>query len=634
MISDFSLPSASSQDEAFVPELPRKTLSELFVAAAEVLKLRPWKKLHDTDWFGIVDPESGATHVVAIMGAGGQFYAVQVYLPEEGIRFWNDFIKNGEPDANLGQYHQRMVSCEFVSWNEEDLDETDMDRNEKFDPDVEVDYLDSFLFRSVLPGCVNWHPTEVESRHILDALRLVPRFLTDWKKHSKDWYHIEFGDAFPSIPCYRLSDGKERNDPDSWKLENVPFPRADDSDRYLPDDLFPERLTSFSVRKGTTWQIGCYYFDKAVFVDGRPTWLFLSLIVTEPDAFAHGAELLPCTEGFESGLRKSLVKAAKEVGYLPEILKVSSELAQRVFSDVPAIAIVREGDLSLLRRVAGDFMASQSGDFENLFEELSEEGMTEIQAMMESIPPIDEITPDDMAKLMARLSKIDGGEAVLAQILGQSGLLDEGPFEAGSSGQKVLDFDLLGETAGSPVKKSLREDTGERFVFRIDLEGATPPIWRRVSIGTGATFADLHHVIQSLFDWEDCHLHSFMKRQGRRVTESIGPDPDNDDRSEDEVLLKDVFKRKGSKIHYLYDFGDHWSHLIVQEEKVKAPPGKTGPVCLAGRRIAPPEDCGGVWGFLNLLDPDSSYGEDMGWETNEIEHFREGKFDPTSVDFS
>jgi hypothetical protein len=26
------------------------------------------------------------------------------------------------------------------------------------------------------------------------------------------------------------------------------------------------------------------------------------------------------------------------------------------------------------------------------------------------------------------------------------------------------------------------------------------------------------------------------------------------------------------------------------------------PICLAGRRACPPEDCGGPWGYSNLLD--------------------------------
>jgi hypothetical protein len=49
-------------------------------------------------------------------------------------------------------------------------------------------------------------------------------------------------------------------------------------------------------------------------------------------------------------------------------------------------------------------------------------------------------------------------------------------------------------------------------------------------------------------------------------------------------------------------------HDIVVEEVAAAEPGMAYPRCIAGRRAAPPEDCGGIWGYQYLLeilaDPD------------------------------
>ena len=36
------------------------------------------------------------------------------------------------------------------------------------------------------------------------------------------------------------------------------------------------------------------------------------------------------------------------------------------------------------------------------------------------------------------------------------------------------------------------------------------------------------------------------------------------------------------------------------EQIVPLEPGRRYPVCLGGRRAAPPEDCGGAWAFLEL----------------------------------
>jgi hypothetical protein len=57
----------------------------------------------------------------------------------------------------------------------------------------------------------------------------------------------------------------------------------------------------------------------------------------------------------------------------------------------------------------------------------------------------------------------------------------------------------------------------------------------------------------------------------------------------------------GERFRYEYDFGDGWVHDIVIE-KIDDATTPARPVCLAGRRACPPEDCGGPWGYAHLLD--------------------------------
>jgi hypothetical protein len=53
---------------------------------------------------------------------------------------------------------------------------------------------------------------------------------------------------------------------------------------------------------------------------------------------------------------------------------------------------------------------------------------------------------------------------------------------------------------------------------------------------------------------------------------------------------------------YEYDFGDGWLHEILVEQIVPVDPSEHYPVCLAGARACPPEDCGGVPGYEQLLE--------------------------------
>ncbi len=53
---------------------------------------------------------------------------------------------------------------------------------------------------------------------------------------------------------------------------------------------------------------------------------------------------------------------------------------------------------------------------------------------------------------------------------------------------------------------------------------------------------------------------------------------------------------------YAYDFGDDWEHLLVHEGMESAVASLNYPRCVAGARRCPPEDCGGVHGYVEFLE--------------------------------
>jgi hypothetical protein len=99
--------------------------------------------------------------------------------------------------------------------------------------------------------------------------------------------------------------------------------------------------------------------------------------------------------------------------------------------------------------------------------------------------------------------------------------------------------------------------------------------------------------------WFGGHLHLFDVR-GTTYGE---PDPDWDDDVLDErkVRLADVLSNVKSRMRWDYDFGDGWEHDVVVEAIGPPEPDQTYPTCVAGRRACPPEDCGGPYGYENLL---------------------------------
>jgi len=136
------------------------------------------------------------------------------------------------------------------------------------------------------------------------------------------------------------------------------------------------------------------------------------------------------------------------------------------------------------------------------------------------------------------------------------------------------------------------------YQLKITLRDSKPPIWRRVQVPGDITLYKLHRVLQVVMGWTDSHLHQFVI-DGRYYGE---PDPEfREVVSEKRVRLSQVVGDEKARFVYEYDFGDNWQHQIVVERILPPEEGKSYPVCLAGERAAPPEDCGGIWGYYELL---------------------------------
>jgi hypothetical protein len=91
------------------------------------------------------------------------------------------------------------------------------------------------------------------------------------------------------------------------------------------------------------------------------------------------------------------------------------------------------------------------------------------------------------------------------------------------------------------------------------------------------------------------------------------------------VRLSSVLARVGAKAIYTYDLGDTWEHGVVLEKRLSADPNTAYPVCTGGQLACPPEDCGGVGGFYDLLDAISNPNHD---QHEELRDWVGDDFDP------
>ncbi|MBW8332320.1 MAG: plasmid pRiA4b ORF-3 family protein [Prolixibacteraceae bacterium] len=178
--------------------------------------------------------------------------------------------------------------------------------------------------------------------------------------------------------------------------------------------------------------------------------------------------------------------------------------------------------------------------------------------------------------------------------------------------------------------------------FRIEIQGIFPPIWRRIQVPANYNFWDLHVAIQDALGWQDYHLHHFeIKGKGKRKAERIGiPDfSGSGDLPEVfpgwEILATTYFNDFGIQATYEYDYGDGWLHQVMLEGYLYRDPKIKYPVCIEGERACPPEDCGGVHGYENVLEmlanPEHEEHEEMSVWVGE--DWDPEKFNPDTVKF-
>jgi hypothetical protein len=210
---------------------------------------------------------------------------------------------------------------------------------------------------------------------------------------------------------------------------------------------------------------------------------------------------------------------------------------------------------------------------------------------------------DDMMKIVAMFDR--GGDASeLENIL-----------DLVADAWNYLPHKILGGL--SPAEKSLERGvdkikfTPKKFnnvyQFKITLKDIAPPVWRRILVPENYTFFDLHCAIQDAMGWTDSHLHEFRTISPRREEVKYIRLPDEDAEEpffrEHEEKISDWFSlEKNTKINYDYDFGDSWEHLIELEKILPAEAKVKYPVCLDGKRACPPEDCGGIPGYEDLIE--------------------------------
>lgn len=163
--------------------------------------------------------------------------------------------------------------------------------------------------------------------------------------------------------------------------------------------------------------------------------------------------------------------------------------------------------------------------------------------------------------------------------------------------------------------------------LQVTLLDVSPPVWRRLRVPSAVTLSALHSILQVAFGWQDAHLHEW--RVGGRTYGLADEESWGEDLADESSAVLGELAPADSVLHYDYDFGDGWEHLVEVLAVEPYDPTRPPVLLLAGARAAPPEDSGGPLGYEHLLD---ALADEDDPEHDEMMEWVGDGFDPDELD--
>ena len=200
------------------------------------------------------------------------------------------------------------------------------------------------------------------------------------------------------------------------------------------------------------------------------------------------------------------------------------------------------------------------------------------------------------------------------------------------------EFDDEGYMFGMTLPKQKFIGTSKReFHIRIKLNNAPVNIWRELVVPSNITLELLAFVLLDAMGWKHEHLYHFRgkdnvfyvnSQQLKEQEDFMGFFSRSAYKNSEETSLEMVLQPKaaskreqgdasigsaeqeqalqkvaGGRMKFEYDFGDSWEHdLWVKGARDYAPNEEPVIRLLKAHGECPPEDCGGVWGYADLLE--------------------------------
>lgn len=353
--------------EEYVPKVKEEIFQEVFSAADWAVREQVWEKLEGTQAFVIIDPVSGVRQTASLCGALGEFCALQLYQPSEGT-LWFDQMQRTQGGSDelflLGQFEMRLFGIEFL--DSEEMQGHDYDLNVRFAPEAWDEFEhDVIRLFSIHPGQLPWFAEEEELECLRDGLLLLRRFCEVDSLTCGVHPYPDSEEGVAELPTYYLPEGGRREVASDWRLRLEVQPPLEAPEREEPPEAsaFLKSLSGYSLKKGARWEVGAVYGREPLQKHGRPVFSCLVMVVDSESGAVIGEVLDSAAEPRALLLRDAFLGAVQEAGFLPEVLGISTEVAEEAFRELEPVAGVgldlTSPNLALREAIRAFYLASE-----------------------------------------------------------------------------------------------------------------------------------------------------------------------------------------------------------------------------------------------------------------------------------
>ena len=151
-----------------------------------------------------------------------------------------------------------------------------------------------------------------------------------------------------------------------------------------------------------------------------------------------------------------------------------------------------------------------------------------------------------------------------------------------------------------PSRSRIRLGEGRVFQLRVELDGITPTVWRRLIVSARASLHELHDVIERAMGRNPDVAYAFDVDGVVYVDPVDEPPPGREAAA---ASLESLKLHPGCRfMHLAENHGEPWRHVLTLEQAAPRLVGQRLPACVAGGRAAPPDDCAGPQAYREILD--------------------------------